>query len=683
MKLVHYLLFGFAIVLGCAKHPMAIQAPGHRTFTPKPYDGPDSTTVDLLRTSEDGPRIFVQVTFPNGEFGLFMVDTGAAISTLSEKTAERLGLPLDRNYGSVEGLGGTSNFHRTTLPTLEIGKATVHEVEFAVGVRGVPEYAYFMPLDGILGNNVWAHFTLEVDYPADTLTLHRPGTATVPGKWTPMIFDGSHVFAEIGIETRGARKITDALIMEVDTGASELLLSGNSGDAFVGRYSEGVEPIYGIGASEYMPASMFLQTTRRIPVGQVVLGGQKIRNKLEAKWLNFESRGRFVGPVGMRGLIGHELLHRHAVWFDYAGSKFSLVKSKRKPRQINGHSILLAQDEAEFGDITSRLLYRAKLRFATDETERAIQDLRTFISANPEDSESRVLLAKVLRFEGDLDAAWDVLKDVPPPQLVEQDEIISTVNGLVLAGQTETAHQLAKSALDSSPLEASAHIAYSDALFALGQYGPANRALLNAAQNRQNPDANLLRRARISLAMGDRYGAMAKVRRLVHLYPTEGTFLWFYVTLLDDSLDRSTFEKDMNRALARLHPALRPFDFMLAAYKALDDDTNIDTSFKQGVERDCSPTLNDATKDNCIAWYQSLAGRNPADSLERITRALDEEGARSDFLDTKAMVHLARGELQLAEKSAVEAARLNPDDIYMLWQAERIAAMNTEANNQP
>ena len=110
--------------------------------------------------------------------------------------------------------------------------------------------------------------------------------------------------------------------------------------------------------------------------------------------------------------------------------------------------------------------------------------------------------------------------------------------------------------------------------------------------------------------MGDRHGAMSKVRRLLQLYPTEGTFLWFYSTLLEDTLDQDTFQEDMNRALNRLHPALQPFDFMLAAYSALDDRSKIDASFKQGVERDCTAALNPATKDNCIAWYQALAGKN-------------------------------------------------------------------------
>ena len=257
MNIIRFLLFGLALTFGCAKHPLATK-PQHPKHIP-------AKTVHWAGQHDFGPPPLPKMV---PEY-LYRPSSPTATTVClwwilvrrylhcPKKTAERLGLALERNYGSVEGLGGASNFHRTTLPTLGLGDARLSGVEFAVGVRGVPEFAYFMPLDGILGNNVWSHFTLEIDYPADTLVLHRPGSVTVPGRWTPMIFDGSHVFAEIGIETRGSKKITDTLIMEVDTGASELLLSGNSGEAFENRYSEGVEPIYGIGASEYMPAVVF------------------------------------------------------------------------------------------------------------------------------------------------------------------------------------------------------------------------------------------------------------------------------------------------------------------------------------------------------------------------------------------------------------------------------------------
>ena len=642
------------------------------------YQGPDHVSVDLLRTYESATRIFVQARLPDGEYGLFLVDTGAAISALSEETATRLGLTLDRNFGSVQGLGGTSNFDRAVIPTIAFGDAVISDVDVAVGVRGIPEYAYFMPLDGILGNNVWSRFVLEVDYPSDTLSLHRPGTVKVPGNVRPMHFDGAHVLAPIGITTTGKPPFIDELVMEIDTGAGELILSGASGRAFESSYTQGVEPIYGIGANEYLPASMYLQKTRRIPVAEVELGGKRIRKRIEAKWLNFD-QGQRIGPKDMRGLIGHELLSQHVAWFDYQGSRFSLVNSRKPKRQINGHQVLLDQDIERFGTDSTRDLYRAKMYFAVDDEDRAVRHLESFLDAHPDNAEARELLAKVRRLSGDLAGAWQALASVSPGGLVDENEIIASVNGLLLDSRLSEAHTLATQAIQERPDEADAHIALADVLISQKQYVASNQSLLEAARLLQNPDANLLRRARVSLAGGDRHGALAKVRRLLKLYPTEGVFLWFYATLLTDDLESDMFEIDMKQAIARLHPGLRPLDFMVAAHRTLGDDMEVADLMKSGIERDCSLATDRPSKDNCYAWYLALAGKQTAEALVRIERALEEEGDRSDFLDTRAMVHLARGELVQAHLSAVAAARLDPDDVYMLWQAERIADMIVDA----
>jgi hypothetical protein len=96
---------------------------------------------------------------------------------------------------------------------------------------------------------------------------------------------------------------------------------------------------------------------------------------------------------------------------------------------------------------------------------------------------------------------------------------------------------------------------------------------------------------------------------------------------------------------------------------------------QQGAARDCHDLpQSDSSRDNCIAWYHALAGVDLDDALVRVDRALAKDGRRSDYLDTKAMVHLARGEGALAYEAALDAARLAPDDIYMLWQVERMAA---------
>src|SRR5690606_12491825 len=133
-----------------------------------------------------------------------------------------------------------------------------------------------IPLDGILGNNVWSQFVMELDYRADRLVLHRPGTLRVPKRSEPLFFDGSHIYAPITVTTRADPPHTDRVVVQVDTGASGLLIAGQHERRFEQDYTEGLEPIYGIGAAELMPPSKFFQVTRRIPVASLEIGGRKV-----------------------------------------------------------------------------------------------------------------------------------------------------------------------------------------------------------------------------------------------------------------------------------------------------------------------------------------------------------------------------------------------------------------------
>ena len=59
---------------------------------------------------------------------------------------------------------------------------------------------------------------------------------------------------------------------------------------------------------------------------------------------------------------------------------------------------------------------------------------------------------------------------------------------------------------------------------------------------------------------------------------------------------------------------------------------------------------------------------------ERIRAALAKEPDNSSFLDTAAVVALAAGHPEEALEHARHAARLNPDDPYLLWQVTRLEA---------
>ena len=173
---------------------MLCGAPAHAAPDSAAARGPEIVEVDLLRSGAGSPKVFVQALLPDGEPGLFMVDTGADISVLSAATAERLDLDIMRGFGQVAGISAVTSMDGANLPHLRIGEAIVRDVEVAVGVPGVPETFAMMPLDGILGNNVWQHFTLEIDYRANMMLLHQPGSVRVPKRRSArMRFDGGHL----------------------------------------------------------------------------------------------------------------------------------------------------------------------------------------------------------------------------------------------------------------------------------------------------------------------------------------------------------------------------------------------------------------------------------------------------------------------------------------------------------
>lgn len=675
-------LLGLALC-GCS-HPALPDSFGSAIDTSAlVYEGPDHESVDLIRPFPGGNRIYVQAGLPDGTQGLFLVDTGAAISALSESTAARLGIEIERGYSYVEGLGGRAPLDRAVISTLQFGEVIVPGVEVAVGIRGLPQYTGALPLDGIIGNNVWSRFTLEVDYPKDRLGLHRPGTVRLPRSGEAMFFDGGHVFAPLAITTDADPPHSDEIIIQIDTGAGGLLLSGRSGQPFEQDYTEGVEPVLGLGAPEALPASEFLKPTRRIPVHHMRLGGKKVDLALEARWLNFDQSEQFIGPSGMRGLVGHELMAGHVAWFDYQGGRFGLTRSKGKGRLVDGHQLFLDQDLAAYGEgeVPERGLYRARLLLALDRLEEAEAELERFRAwegvTEEDHAEATVILAGVHRFRGDLGAAWSALESLTAGALVDTGELDASVNGLLLDGRVDAAESLARAAITDRPDAWEGPQALADVLYAMKDWDAANVALLDSARLAGNPDAHLVRRARVALARGDTFGAMAHLRRLLELYPSSGMYLWFYSQLPTDDGSRQTFMADLDLTVNRLHPGDRPLDFLVASQVAMGNAEDARAAMEEGIERDCSQMPDDPTSKNCTAWYYALAEVNPDAALALIEEALEETGDRPDFLDTKAMVHLARGEVSQAHEAAIAAARLSPDDIYMLWQADRIGELAT------
>ncbi len=390
-----------------------------------------------------------------------------------------------------------------------------------------------------------------------------------------------------------------------------------------------------------------------------------------------------IGPASMPGLVGHALLKDHRVVFDIPGERFALTPSSAPPRNLQGHQVLLDYELEVHGDDSERAYYRARLLAWLEDEPGAVEQVGRYLALHPDDAEATVFLARLQEYMGDLEAYGATLAPLEPRTLGEQGELISVVNGLVLAGEVDRSVALARSGAQALPDQPRPKVALADALLAAGDASGARRALAEANQLDESPDGHLLRRARVSLAEGDRLAALAHTRRLLEVLPSSGFAIWFYQHLVQGPAELGTFERDLEVAMARLHPNDRPLDFLMAAYLRLGQPEQALALLPQGLERDCEPLDPGSSRSNCQAWYRAMAGVELEQALQDSLEANHESPHRSDYLDTLAMVHWRRGELEQAVETATLARRHSPSDVYLAWQAERFSDLLQAAGATP
>lgn len=632
-------------------------------------DGPPSARLDLWRAYADADKVFVSVGLPDGSDALFLLDTGASISVVNRDVIERLDLPVAPVEGGViEGLSGSVGWMQATLPDLRLGDHHLRDVVVAVDVPGTPENAGPLEVAGILGNNVWANFTCVVDYPADVLELWRPDTYRMPGRGAPLYVEELHPLTEVGIVAADGTRAR--VILEVDTGARDVLLFGGAGEAFRESSTRGLEAVFGIGASlDDLPLQSFLRDTRRVPITRVDVGGRRVKLDARARW--YEADGERAMRTTLPGLLGFLPFADRRLVLDFPGERIWVGRSAREARDFDAVGAALAKESAR-GTDPARAAIRARLQIAAGDLDAARATIDAGLAALPHDAELAGLLAAFRRNDGDLAGAVAALAPVPPAALAEEGLWGSYVNGIALAGDPGRARLVAEEALGAAPeddarLRSDLLVALSDALLADGRPGEASAAIQEATQLSPGGSAHLLRKARVALAEGDRYGAIVALRDLAQLYPIDGTPLWLYATLAQPG-DRPTFLADLDAALGRLHPGDEPWDFVGAALIAAGQRDRGLGALRTGEARDCAPMPAGPDRDNCEAWYWALAGERLEEAEAKVEAALTARPWSAAFHDTAGMVARARGSQEEAHAHALRAAALSPDDPYLLWQ---------------
>ena len=629
-------------------------------------------------------KIFVEADLGDGKPRLFLVDTGADISVLSAEAAEELGLETaDSGAGALAGLGGrVARWESATVPAVGLGPVAAADILFAVGLPGVPERVGMAPLAGILGNNVWSQFQLAIDYPADTLELWT-GDMPVPDSASSLWFDGSHIRTWATLELAppgGGPPVRHAWTVEVDTGATGLLLYGDQdGEALplLPLASRGEEPILGVGAGEGVPLSSFMRETLRLPVVAVELGGARVDEAIQTAWMPAPDRGT---PLRLKGLAGHELFDDHRLVLDYPGRSIALVPSavpladRTGPRPPTHSVNHWALDQLRRPETRDEKLARARLLAVLDRPDEARASLERLLRRSGEDVELRVLLARLHRMRGEADRATSLLSVLTTAELVDHDEIVAMTNSAWLSGDAERARALAAEAVAARPTAPGAWVAQADVAWLEGDAALARHALRQAEQHAEEPDGYLLRRALVAHQEGDLYGASTHLRRLLQLYPGAPVGPWMYAWVVAGTDEAPLAVDDLGRARERLHEGEGALDFLAAAYRTLGQPAEARALMEAGRARDCPQATTEDGRLNCEAWYRAVAGVELAEARQQIDAAVAADPQNHQYLDTLAVVLEAQGEARAAREAAWSAARTNPADVYLLWQATRLAA---------
>jgi tetratricopeptide (TPR) repeat protein len=641
---------------------------------PPPVDqgltGPRVSTLPLYRNPGSAEKIFIEAKLSDGIPRLFLVDTGAAISVVSQRAAINLNMPIHRQAGRISGVGGTSDWLASQIKVLRLGKFSMADIPVAVGVTGVPTQVGLVPLDGIIGSDILGQFQVEVDYPAQTLTLSRPGEIEPPPHAVPLFFNGQHPLTQTTFTARNSSGLTvdQPVMLEIDTGSRGLLLIGNAKGELDRVATRGLEPIMGVGSSSI---GIQRQETRRVPVVRLPVGGQIITRPQTARWIQFDASPSRHTPQ-IRGQLGYQAMKNHRLLLDYPDKRFALSPSHGERAVVDVHEWFIRRGTG--GDDPVQRVRALYIIGRAEEARRRLTRLAQQPSTYPS---AAALLSRIERREGKVAAAADRLATLSVRDLIDTGELISSVNGLWLAGRNKEATLQAKSATVLAPDSPVAWVAFADAQLADGQAQRAREAIAEAVSIEANPDAYLLRRALIARIDHDTDGALAHLRRLIRASPTEGYAHWLYAQTAIGDERRAMAGADLKRAESLLHPGDEPLDFLAGAWYTLDDKGHAAELKAAGIQRDCSRARDAASKANCEAWYQALIGADLEDAENKVQAALAVHPNRSEFLDTLALVLEARGDVAGARNASWLAAAASPDDVYLVSQALRLKAMSS------
>ena len=135
--------------------------------------GPDVVTIPF---EIHGNRPFIKIKINNKEELNFVIDTGASLSVISDKIADKLGIKAVAKGGSARAVGGNGSFSIIygVIDSMSIGGAKIDLVPTYIRtVHTADETPINERADGYIGLSVLSNYAVTIDYKQKIIILDR------------------------------------------------------------------------------------------------------------------------------------------------------------------------------------------------------------------------------------------------------------------------------------------------------------------------------------------------------------------------------------------------------------------------------------------------------------------------------------------------------------------------------
>ena len=627
----------FLHILACM-HPSMIQ----EVITPE---------VPLYRSSEHGQRLFVPVDMGEAGVQYFMIDTGAGVSVLRRDIANQLDLKVEFKPGVLVGISGTNPWTEVTVPSIQIGNRTIENVDFAVDVQGVPTHAGLVPIAGVLGNNIWEDFVMELNYGEEYLKLYD--SYTMPTNSQQVRYTSQHMLADMQLWS--GEDVKQSLVVNIDTGSSGLLLNRSYVPKLEQNALSSQESIIGVGTEN----GDGLIDTHYQQITKFALGGLEESIDTTAVLLTPSENPDFIS------LVGYAILENHKLLFDFQGKKFHMEPSTKDVAPRNLHQEYLKM--LLWSGKTVDPLEIINLHFVLQQDDIAMRKLQQQI-AKSGDIRYKLVLVEVYLRNGEFQKAIKILEEFKIQELIAEEYIQTLLLAYVQDNQLDKALRITKKLCVEFPDDPTYAIIQMRLWILQEEWALAKKEIFTLSTT-LDPNMFDVEKAIIALSTGDITSTITYLRQDIQRNPLGSPSLWFLQRVAKGTEYQKIAEQTLHQMQSVENSRQASLDFLAAAYWEIGETENARRISQKGKLRNCDNMMEKDAVSNCNAWFDALVQKDISEHIFIMENIVQNNPGRADYMDTLAVLYRANGEIAKSQKLSKKAMLLSGIDPYMLWQS--------------